>query len=92
MYDNIASLKFLKGSAGELVVTALVSAEGEEMALIKNVLAVGRVEDWMLLVLQEMRVANRLITKRAIFYYCANNKSRLEWMMMYQVRNLYASV
>jgi dynein heavy chain, axonemal len=85
MYDNIASLKFVRSAANELVVTALVSAEGEEMALVKNVLAVGRVEDWMKTVLLEMRVANRLITKHAIFYYCADNKTRLEWMMMYQV-------
>ena len=30
----------------------------------------------MTAVLNEMRRSNRLITKEAVFYYCANNKGR----------------
>lgn len=32
----------------------------------------GRVEDWMNLVLNEMRSTNKFITKKAIFYYGKN--------------------
>lgn len=70
MYDNIASLRFDVENSGETVVGAMVSAEGEVMEFIKPVLVTGRVEDWMLRVLEEMRGTNRFITKKAIFYYC----------------------
>ena len=86
MYDNIVSLKFIKGQNNETMVSALVSAEGEEMALSTNVLTEGRIEEWMYAVLTEMRIANRKITKHALFYYCANKKTRVEWMMLYQVQ------
>ena len=84
MYDNIASLRFIKNTAGELVVTTLISAEHEEMDLLTHVMTDSRVEDWMNVVLQEMRLANRKITKTALFYYC-DNMTRLDWMMQYQV-------
>lgn len=70
MYDNIASLRFDVESNGETVVGAMVSAEGEVMELRKPVLVEGRVEEWMMGVLLEMRKTNRLITKEAIFHYC----------------------
>jgi len=88
MYDNIASLKFMKNTAGDVVVAALVSAEKEEMDLLNLVMTDSRVEDWMNVVLQEMRLANRKITKTALFYYC-DNMTRLEWMMNYQVGYCY---
>ena len=84
MYDNVASLKFVRNTSGDLVVIALVSAEKEEMDLLNHVMTDSRVEEWMNVVLQEMRLANRKITKRALFYYC-DNMTRLEWMMKYQV-------
>jgi len=90
MYDNIASLKFIKGPNNEIMVAALVSAEGEEMPLNTNVLTEARIEEWMYAVLLEMRLANRQITKRALFYYCANKKTRVEWMMMYQVQRSHS--
>lgn len=34
----------------------------------------GRVEDWMNLVLNEMRSSNKFLTKKAIFYYGKNWK------------------
>lgn len=70
MYDNIASLKFQEGNNGEMLATAMVSAEGEMMDLRQAIPAEGRVEDWMTAILYEMRRTNRLITKEAIFTYC----------------------
>ena len=90
MYDNVASLKFVRTTSGDLVVTALVSAEKEEMDLLNHVRTDSRVEDWMNVVLQEMRLANRKITKHALFYYC-DNMTRMEWMMKYQVTGRFSS-
>lgn len=76
MYDNIASLVFVKSpNSGEMMATAMKSAEGEIMDFRSHVAAVGRVEEWMTAVLAEMRRTNRLITKEAIFYY-KYNKTR----------------
>ena len=74
MYDNIASLLFVKGPSGEVLATGMKSAEGEMMVFRDSITAMGRVEDWMTSVLQEMRRTNRLITKAAIFYYKYNKK------------------
>ena len=76
MFDNIASLKLVKGPNNEMLATAMVSAEGEQMEFRQTISAEGRVEDWMTAVLNEMRRTNRKITKEAIFLYCANNKTR----------------
>ena len=76
MYDNISSLQFETGPNNEVLATAMVSSEGEVMEFRQAVTAEGRVEDWMTCVLDEMRKTNRRITKEAIFYYCANNKTR----------------
>ncbi|KAL0193515.1 hypothetical protein M9458_011811, partial [Cirrhinus mrigala] len=83
MYDNIAALRFDTGMNGEMVASAMVSAEGEVMELKQSVPAEGRVEDWMTGVLLEMRRTNRLITKEAIYYY-SHRKTRVDWMLDYQ--------
>ncbi|KAM4590913.1 dynein axonemal heavy chain 10 isoform 1-T1 [Odontesthes bonariensis] len=83
MYDNIASLRLDMESSGEMVVGAMVSAEGEVMEMRKPVTVEGRVEEWMMEVLLEMRRTNRLITKEAIFRYC-EDRSRVDWMFLYQ--------
>ena len=70
MFDNISSLKFTSGGAGEPLASAMVSSEGEVMDFRTGVVAEGRVEDWMTAVLKEMRRTNRLITKESVFYYC----------------------
>ena len=75
MFDNIASLRFTKGPNSETIASAMVSGEGEFMDFRNPVPAEGRVEDWMTDVLNEMRNANRLITKEAVFYYC-DSKTR----------------
>lgn len=76
MYDNISKLQFQQGPNGETLATAMISAEGEIMEFRKHVPSEGRVEDWMTAVLEEMRSTNRLITKEALFYYCAEGKTR----------------
>ncbi|XP_052412947.1 dynein axonemal heavy chain 10 [Carassius gibelio] len=83
MYDNIAALRFDTGMNGEMVASAMVSAEGEVMELKQTVPAEGRVEDWMTGVLLEMRRTNRLITKEAIYFY-NHRKTRVDWMLDYQ--------
>jgi dynein heavy chain len=76
MFDNISLLRFQKGANNESLATAMISSEGEVLDFRQNIAAEGRVEDWMTQVLGEMRKANRLITKEAIFYYCAEGKTR----------------
>ncbi|XP_044053526.1 dynein axonemal heavy chain 10 isoform X1 [Siniperca chuatsi] len=83
MYDNIASLRFDVETNGETVAAAMVSAEGEVMELKKPIPVEGRVEEWMMGVLLEMRRTNRLITKEAVFRYC-EDRSRVDWMLLYQ--------
>lgn len=84
MFDNIASLRFTSGSSQEMIAHAMVSGEGEEMEFRTPTPAEGRVEDWMTNVLNEMRRTNRLITKEAIFKYCADDQPRVQWMYIYQ--------
>lgn len=76
MFDNIASLKFVKGQNSEMIAMAMVSSEGETMEYQSPVTADGRVEEWMTNVLNEMRRTNRLITKEAVFYYCSGDFTR----------------
>ncbi len=45
---------------------------------------VGKVEEWLLAQETEMQKTNRLITKRALFYYC-DKKTRVEWMLDFLV-------
>ena len=75
MFDNISKLRFERGPNQEPVANAMISSEGEMMEYRHGIVAEGKVEDWMTLVLNEMRRTNRLITKESIFYYC-NEKSR----------------
>ena len=91
MFDNIASLKFGAGSSQESIALGMVSSEGEEMEFRSPVVAEGRVEDWMTNVLNEMRRTNRLITKESIFTYCADDRTRVQWMGLYQGMVVLAS-
>ncbi|XP_063271579.1 dynein axonemal heavy chain 10 [Prinia subflava] len=83
MFDNIASLRFKDASNDDKIATAMISAEGEVMEFQKDVPAVGRVENWMTAVLEEMRRTNRRLTKEAIFRYC-EDRSRVDWMLLFQ--------
>lgn len=88
MYDNIASLRFVKGSNNETLATAMVSAEGEVMEFRTHIPAEGRVEDWMTSVLEEMRTTNRLITKEAVFYYCENTSRLVSGSRFFQTQDI----
>ncbi|NXA03996.1 DYH10 protein, partial [Sapayoa aenigma] len=83
MFDNVASLRFQDGDNDEKIATAMISAEGEVMEFRQAVAAVGRVENWMTAVLEEMRRTNRRLTKEAIFRYC-EDRSRVDWMLLFQ--------
>lgn len=85
MFDNIKSLSLAKSAMGEHVATAMNSSEGEIMHFKNQVPTEGRVEDWMNVVLSEMRFSNRFITKKAIYDYGKSKEmSRPDWIMMYQ--------
>lgn len=76
MFDNISKLRFEQGPNQEPLANAMISSEGEIMEYRQEIIAEGKVEDWMTLVLNEMRRTNRLLTKESIFHYC-ESKSRL---------------
>ena len=69
MFDNIAKLRFEQGPNQEPLANAMISSEGEMMEYRQGIIAEGKVEDWMTLVLKEMRRTNQLLTKEAIFNY-----------------------
>jgi dynein heavy chain, axonemal len=85
MFDNIKSLSLSKSSLGEHIATGMISSEGETMQFKNQVMTEGRVEDWMNNVLDEMRLTNRYITKKAVFDYGKSKEvARPDWIMMYQ--------
>lgn len=84
MYDNIVRLHLVSGS-GYKTVSGMISAEGEEMDFLRVVTADGKLEEWMLRTEAEMRSSNRIITKRAVYYY-RHKKTRVDWMLDFQVR------
>ncbi|KAJ0174233.1 hypothetical protein K1T71_010379 [Dendrolimus kikuchii] len=85
MFDNIRALDLYVDHTNRPVAAKMISAEGEIMDFRYVVYTEGRVEDWMNLVLTEMRNTNKFITKKAIFYYGKNWKvPRTEWIMEYQ--------
>jgi dynein heavy chain len=69
MFDNIGGLRFEFDIRDRPVVSAMISCEGEAMEFREAVLVAGRVEDWMNVILKGMRVANRYLTKKAIYDY-----------------------
>lgn len=84
MFDNIAKLRFEKGPNQEPMANAMISSEGEMMEYRQGILAEGKVEDWMTLVLREMRRTNQLITKEAIFNYCSNKSRSVALILLYK--------
>lgn len=84
MFDNIKSLQFEKDNQDRLIVTAMISGEREIMDFGDPVYIVGKIEEWMNDVQDEMRKSNRFITKKAIYYYGKIRRPRTEWMLEYQ--------
>lgn len=78
MFDNVGSLRLRPDHHHQtLIVSAMISCENEIMEFRTNQLAEGKVEDWMCLVLAEMRRTNRYITKKAIYDYGKVRRPRL---------------
>ncbi|XP_075981627.1 dynein heavy chain at 89D [Anticarsia gemmatalis] len=85
MFDNIRALDLYVDHTNRPVAAKMISAEGEIMEFRNVVYTEGRVEDWMNLVLIEMRNSNKFLSKKAIFYYGKNWKvPRTEWILEYQ--------
>ncbi|KAM3960300.1 LOW QUALITY PROTEIN: dynein heavy chain at 89D [Aphomia sociella] len=85
MFDNIRALDLYVDHTNRPVAAKMISAEGEIMDFRHVVYTEGRVEDWMNLVLIEMRNTNKFITKKAIYYYGKNWRvPRTEWILEYQ--------
>lgn len=85
MFDNIKSLKLVERNEGDVLATAMVDSVGEFMDFRDPVIATGRVENWMNLILAEMRKTNRYVTKKAIFEYGKiRERSRVDWIFAYQ--------
>ncbi|ESN91800.1 hypothetical protein HELRODRAFT_96436 [Helobdella robusta] len=76
MFDNIAMLNKVTKASTSISAIGMVSGEGEVMDFKRWVLVEGRVEDWMVHTEKEMRRTNRLITKDAVYYYCADKMTR----------------
>ncbi|CAB3257120.1 unnamed protein product [Arctia plantaginis] len=85
MFDNIRALELYVDHTNRPVASKMISAENEIMDFRTVVYTEGRVEDWMNLVLNEMRSSNRFLSKKAIFYYGRNWKvPRTDWILEYQ--------
>ncbi|RKP21444.1 hypothetical protein ROZALSC1DRAFT_11414, partial [Rozella allomycis CSF55] len=81
MFDNVLKLQFGTGR-NEKNVVGMQSTEGEVLEFVQPVPAVGRVEEWMTSVQNEMKRTNRLIHKEAIYYYVTMD--RKDWLYKYQ--------
>ncbi|KAL5967709.1 Dynein heavy chain 10 axonemal [Taenia solium] len=79
MFDNIKGYQY-RQDGKSTIITAMVSCEEEVMPFNRPVYVVGKVEEWLLAQEAEMQRSNRLITKRALFYYCYK-KLRVDWML-----------
>ncbi|XP_058809033.1 dynein axonemal heavy chain 10 [Phymastichus coffea] len=84
MFDNLAKFRLTVDNQERLVANALISSEGETMEFRNAVVAIGNIENWMVLALDEMKYSNRYLTKKAVLEYGAVNKSRTEWMLDFQ--------
>lgn len=83
MFDNIKGYQY-RQDGKSTIITAMVSCEEEVMPFNRPVYVVGKVEEWLLAQEAEMQRSNRLITKRALFYYCYK-KLRVDWMLDFLV-------
>ncbi|XP_011310250.1 dynein heavy chain 10, axonemal [Fopius arisanus] len=88
MFDNLDKLRLEKESLSDdderTVATALISCENEIMEFRDKVLAEGKIEEWMVHALEEMRRSNRYLTKKAVYNYGTENRSRTKWILDFQ--------
>lgn len=76
MFHNVKTLNMEITDNNELNVTAMVSGEGEMLHFCHKVKIEGSVCDWMNSVVKEMQSTNRYTTKKAIYVYGTEHKSR----------------
>lgn len=74
MFDNLDKFKFIREKINDdceekIFATALISCELEIMEFQNNVVAEGKIEEWMVLALSEMKRSNRFLTKKAVYNY-----------------------
>ncbi|XP_047348543.1 dynein axonemal heavy chain 10 isoform X3 [Vespa velutina] len=84
MFDNLDKLNLTLDEKKRTIVTALVSCEKEIMEFKNSVLAEGNIENWMVLVLNEMKASNRYLTKKAVYDYGKIRRPRSEWILDFQ--------
>ncbi|XP_028981786.1 dynein heavy chain 10, axonemal [Diachasma alloeum] len=88
MFDNLDKLRLEREPLGDdeerTVATALISCENEIMEFREKVLAEGKIEEWMVHALEEMRRSNRYLTKKAVYDYGTENRPRTKWILDFQ--------
>ncbi|XP_043489632.1 dynein axonemal heavy chain 10 [Polistes fuscatus] len=84
MFDNLDKLSLNLNEEKRTIVTALVSCEKEIMEFKNSVLVEGNIENWMVLVSNEMKISNRYLTKKAVYDYGKIRRPRSEWILDFQ--------
>ncbi|XP_076621651.1 dynein heavy chain at 89D [Colletes latitarsis] len=84
MFDNLDKFRFELSNTDRVVATALISSEREVMEFRNEVLTDGKIEEWMVVALEEMKKSNRYLTKKAVYNYGKVRRPRTEWMLDFQ--------
>lgn len=74
MFDNLRKFRLAPDHQGKVIASALISNENEIMDFRNSVFAEGKIEEWMVLALDEMRKSNRYLTKKAVYSYGKVNR------------------
>lgn len=69
MFDNLQKFQFEVNNDDRVVATGLISGEQEVMEFRNPVLTEGKIEEWMVVALEEMKRSNRYLTKKAVYNY-----------------------
>lgn len=87
MFDNLDKFKFNNEQIDNhtrINVTALISCENEIMEFRNSISADVKIEEWMVVALDEMKRSNRYLTKKAVYDYGKVHKPRCEWLLDFQ--------
>ncbi|XP_012272400.1 dynein heavy chain 10, axonemal [Orussus abietinus] len=84
MFDNLNRFRLGPDNQDRTVASALISTEGEIMEFRDAVIAEGKIEEWMVLALAEMKRSNRYLTKKAVHDYGKVRRPRSEWILDFQ--------
>lgn len=69
MFDNLRRIRLSLNNQGRTIASAFISNENEIMEFRNSVHAEGKIEEWMVLALAEMKRSNRYLTKKAVYNY-----------------------